>query len=199
MVPTGFCHCGCGGRTAIAKMTARRYGRVKGQPVRYIAGHNAHPVTPAPERFFRYVTKTPECWEWTGYRSPLGYGRFNLTGTKPVLAHRFAWELQHGPIPDGLVVCHHCDNPRCVRPDHLFLGTQRDNLLDMGRKGRRRGTFSSARTSGEANRAAKLTVEEVRRIRDLAPMLPHIEIAAMFNICKTHVSKIVRRRTWKTA
>ncbi len=78
-----------------------------------------------------------ECWIWTGTRGPQGYGRIRVGGRRSTGAHRFAWEIVRGPVPDGLFVCHRCDNPPCVRPDHLFLGTASDNAWDCARKGRR--------------------------------------------------------------
>ena len=89
-------------------------------------------------RFWRYVRKTEYCWIWTGSKNssgPYGYGELYVRGKK-VKAHRFSWEIHNGPIPSGLYACHHCDNPPCVRPDHLFIGTQRDNALDCERKNR---------------------------------------------------------------
>lgn len=77
------------------------------------------------------------CWWWTANSDARGYGFLSTThGAAPQRAHRAAWELANGPIPDGMDVCHHCDNPSCVRPSHLFLGTARDNLRDASAKGR---------------------------------------------------------------
>lgn len=105
-----------------------------------LAGIRCIAVTPPLERFWPKVQKTDCCWEWTGYVMPNGYGTFGrgraIEGK--VYAHRFAYEALVGPIPVGQHVCHRCDNRRCVRPDHLFLGTQRDNMRDMVAKGRKR-------------------------------------------------------------
>jgi hypothetical protein len=100
-------------------------------------GHGAarRPVT---ERFWKNVRKSDACWEWTANRSTAGYGHIKKGGRQgeQLGAHRVSWELHNGPIPPGLFVCHHCDNPRCVRPDHLFLGTTTDNVRDAICKGR---------------------------------------------------------------
>lgn len=90
---------------------------------------------PWQDRFWRKVVKGDGCWLWTGHRGSGGYGRFWLNG-KQVLAHRTSWEITNGPIPDGLYACHRCDNPPCVKPAHLFLGTALDNAEDRDRKGR---------------------------------------------------------------
>jgi hypothetical protein len=94
------------------------------------------------ERFFAKVQITEGCWLWRGaqkgrhYVTRTGYGHFALNGRKQVAAHRWSWIHFHGPIPAGLFVCHTCDNPVCVNPAHLFLGTVKDNALDMVAKGR---------------------------------------------------------------
>lgn len=92
------------------------------------------------ERFLSKIKKTEECWVWLGSRYPLGYGRFSIMGLGVFGAHRLSWELHNGPISNGLYVCHKCDNPCCVNPAHLFLGTQIDNMRDASNKGRLRTT-----------------------------------------------------------
>ena len=92
-----------------------------------------------PERFWKRVKKTKDCWEWQGMKKKDGlpYGLVKIFFRR-FYAHRVAWELTNGPIPKGLNVLHRCDNPVCVRPSHLFLGTQADNIADMVSKGRNR-------------------------------------------------------------
>jgi hypothetical protein len=88
-----------------------------------------------PDRFWAKVNKTNGCWPWTASCNSEGYGKF-WNGKKLVLATRWLWESMHGQIPPRLLVCHTCDNPLCVRPDHLFLGTHQDNSQDSIAKGR---------------------------------------------------------------
>lgn len=98
-------------------------------------------IRPPLERFWKFVHKSPEpdgCWEWIGSKDGKGYGHFWLRD-RHVKAHRFAYETFVGPIPDGNDLCHHCDNPKCIRPDHLFTGTRSDNILDAVAKGRWKG------------------------------------------------------------
>ena len=133
------------------------------------------------------------CWLWTGARKKsVGYGNFWLDG-HVVPAHRVAWELEHGSITGALLVLHRCDNPLCVRPDHLFLGTHADNAQDAKRKGR----LQSARNQGEAHGMAKLTERDVVAIRALqADGYRRDELAARFGVCVTTIGNVVNRRKW---
>lgn len=87
-------------------------------------------------RFWRWVDKSGDCWLWMGAREGFGYGVFSIGTGRTVGAHRYSWQSTRGEIPSGMFVCHHCDVPACVRPDHLFLGTHTDNMVDMVKKGR---------------------------------------------------------------
>lgn len=148
------------------------------------------------QRFWNLVNivDTDNCWEFTGYKWKTGYGCFWLNG-KSVCAHRAAYLLTTGVIPDGLNVCHTCDNPTCCNPRHLFLGTQKDNMHDRNRKNRANNAV------GERN-AKKLTWQQVCEIRGLYSSGNHLqkEIAAKFNIAPSMVSYITRKSGgWREA
>ena len=132
------------------------------------------------------------CWEWTASRNKDGYGHFGLNG-KIQTAHRVAWQFANGPIPKGegahgTCVLHKCDNPACVRPDHLFLGSNADNVRDRDEKGRR------VPPKGETHSSAKLTIADIYAIRS-DPRLQR-EIAAEYGVSKAHVGRIKTRRSW---
>jgi hypothetical protein len=120
-------------------------------------------------------------------RKKTGYGVFNSPYSKSDNAHRFSWRLRNGVIPDGLFVLHRCDNPPCVNPDHLFLGTQRDNMIDKVAKGRQ--------ARGRAQNGTTLTEVDVLAIR--ADTRRHREIAACYGISRPSVSAIKSRRNWR--
>lgn len=142
--------------------------------------------------FWAGVKKTDGCWLWTGYINPKGYGEFTR---RHIRVHRFSWELANGPIPEGLNVLHHCDNPPCVRPDHLFLGTQNDNVQDMVTKGRNR----PGRLLGEAATNHKLTNGDVINIRVLlkSGAKSVISLAKEFGVNRCTIYSIKNGRTWK--
>jgi hypothetical protein len=107
----------------------------------YAIHHQPKPRRSLEERFWSKVDRSGECWMWVASLASTGYGQFYDKPRRrtPIGAHRVAWELANGPIPAGLQVLHRCDNPPCVRPDHLFIGTVSDNMRDMYAKGRRAG------------------------------------------------------------
>ena len=142
------------------------------------------------ERFDRSYIENAEtgCWEWSEHLSPKGYGIINIK-TYPRRAHRFAYERFVGPIPEGAVVCHKCDNPKCVNPAHLFVGISADNVADKVRKGRQ--------ATGRNVASSVLTDDAVKEIRRLAAYMTQTDIAKMFGVTQANVSEIVRRKTWR--
>ena len=148
--------------------------------------------TTTEDRFWSYVDQRAgqgpngDCWEWTAGRLEAGYGRLSV-GASEVKAHRYAWETAYGPIPTGMMVCHHCDNPPCCNPNHLFIGTAVDNSDDKVAK--QRHLF------GETHRMAKLTDGDVRAIRADARM--QVEIALTYGVTQGLVGMIKRGVIWK--
>lgn len=132
------------------------------------------------------------CWEWTATKLPKGYaffrGRaFGIHGY--IYGHRFSWMLVNGPIPYGMQVCHRCDNPSCVNPEHLFLGSSSDNHQDMKQKGRH--------LYGELNSEAKLTELQVLEIHEIAKSgLSQKKIAKQFGVGQMTICRILRGERW---
>lgn len=142
-------------------------------------------------RFLAKVDQTGDCWQWTAGCARHGYGRFNVTRDKPLAAHRVAYEMFVGPIPTGLHVLHRCDNPPCVNPGHLFLGTHQDNMDDMVRKGRSRAP------RGEQVKVSKLTESAVRQIRDeVSQGRSQRAVARDFGVHHATVHRIVSGELW---
>lgn len=141
---------------------------------------------PIAERFKNMVQEMPSgCHEWTGHVMPNGYGQVRHNGT--AYAHRVAYELHRGAVPEGLYVLHRCDNRKCVNPEHLFLGTFNDNMADMVEKQRQ--------AHGERNGHAKLTDDQVRAIRRAVGT--QREIAKQFGVTPSLISMIRSRRIWR--
>ena len=143
------------------------------------------------QRFWNKVnTAGPNgCWTWTAGCTRKGYGVFKLDGATE-MAHRTSWMFEHGPIPDGLFVLHHCDNPPCVNPDHLRLGTHADNMRDRNEKGR----AASNPQPGESHGRAKLTEADVLAIR--ADSRTHRAIAAEYGVSRRQISYVKNRKLW---
>lgn len=138
------------------------------------------------------------CWIWTGWRCSSGYGEININGKK-LRAHRVMFEQRYGPIPPGLFICHHCDNPPCCNPDHLFLGTAKDNSADMVRKGRT-GIRNCPRPSnrGSKNGNCRMSEEDVARLRaDRAIGMKLDELALKYGCSVSSASRLSNFKTHK--
>jgi len=149
------------------------------------------------DRFWSKVDKTDGCWNWLAAKFHHGYGCFGVKQTngkyKICYAHRVSYELKNGPIPDGMNVLHSCDNRACVNPAHLSVGTQAENVADAARKGR----MKSAPMYGEKNPGAKLTEEEVKKIRAIGKSKSQAAIARDFGVTQTLIGHVLRRSIWR--
>lgn len=146
------------------------------------------PRIPVEQRFWQQVTKTETCWTVNGYR----YAKIK-TGPpekKTVSAHRFSWELHFGPVPAGLIVCHRCNNKLCVRPDHLYLATQKINIGDAIRDGLK------PRWNGELNPKRRLTAVQAQAIR--ISQVPNRALAALYGVSVSTIQRIRNGSLWTT-
>lgn len=134
---------------------------------------------PDADRFWPKVDKSGDCWEWAAARDGCGYGLFRRSD-RVKRAHIVSWEMGNGPVPAGMEVCHGCDNPPCVRPDHLFIGTKSANQIDSSRKGRRSNQI--------------LSVADVEFIR--SSRLTRSELAARFGVKPGTIGCVLRREIW---
>ena len=162
-----------------------------GKVMKILSGHTRYcDVTPE-QRFRMYVNKDGPngCWVWTGALNYAGYGHFGRTRTYPIRAHRFAWELANGPVPAGLLVLHSCDNRACVNPEHLWLGTDADNMRDKTEKGRQKAK-------------GKLTEDQVKAIRAEYRRTSHCvsnakELARKYGIGHGAIVMVANGDTWR--
>ena len=176
-----LCECGCGEPVSI----------VRGQPMRFVKGHNSRQRRRLNLRFWEKVDRRgpDDCWEWMGTKNKLGYGILKVEKQNKK-AYRLSYELHYGPIPDGLWVLHHCDNPSCVNPQHLFLGTRQDNIDDMVSKRRQH--------YGEKTPTAKLVAAQIKEIRQSAENgILAKELAHRYKVSLQAIYDILHRHSWK--
>jgi hypothetical protein len=153
---------------------------------------------PVVKRFWENVLMQDGCWAWRGQKNPDGYGQIHVRRRSEdfrtvLLAHRISWEIHKGPIPPGMFVCHHCDNPECANPEHLFLGTNRDNMIDCSMKGRQNGAAKSF--PGSKNGCAILNEDIVRKIRK-SKETPTI-LGNRYGVSRGLIWRIRTRKAWK--
>lgn len=178
-IPKGLCQCGCGESAPIAPYDSRAYGWIKGEPKKFIHGHNMI------EGRGYEVDEQTGCWLWTGPINSLGYGSLTVAG-KSFVAHRYMYEQDGGEIPEGFHLHHVCETRRCVRPDHLEPLSPSDHS----------GLHASARR-GETGTRAKLTNEDVHEIRSLCDQgWLKIDIAPAYGVSPSAVGKIGSRKAW---
>lgn len=146
-------------------------------------------------RFFKHIERTADCWIWKAAKNEHGYGIFRIY-PKNYLAHRFVYMLVYGDIPQTLFVLHKCDNPSCVNPNHLFLGTQKDNMVDCKQKGRVKTVGHLF--YGEDHYNSKLKESEIWLIFRVANLtkFPHHKMAKMFRVNTTTIQRIIYKKTW---
>jgi hypothetical protein len=181
---------GCGGQTVAKCLCNKHYLRLRkyGTPHGGTRNHDS-----LEGRFWRKVAIADGCWEWLGSKIPSGYGHIQEggQGSKKLSAHRLSYRIHHGDIPPGMVVMHSCDNPSCVNPDHLRVGTYKENTRDMMRKKRHRYVAPL----GSQNGKSILTEAEVRYIRE-RPKMTHAALARELGVSPNCVRGVRIGRTW---
>lgn len=192
-IPYGYCHCGCGQKTKLATRIHKRLGYIVGEPLRFVNRHSH--AKPLEQRFWAKVDKNgpvpdhrPElgaCWIWIGSKTSNGYGKISAY-RRLDMSHRVSWRLHFEPIPPGMNVLHSCDNPACLRPDHLFLGTTLDNVRDRIQKNR------------TVKGSAKLTEEAVREIRDKyrSTKVSMAQLGKQYGVSPATICLAITRQTW---
>ena len=157
-----------------------------------VTWYNCVDMIPIKKRFWSKVKKGKGCWEWQGAKLIDGYGLFYLDSeNRTYRVHRLSWEFVNGKIPKKLLVLHKCDNPPCIRPSHLFLGTNMDNTQDQLKKGRL--------IVGENHSQAKLTQGKIIKIRKLYKQrnTSYAKLAKKFRVNSTTIAQIIRYEAWK--
>lgn len=166
--------------------------------------------TPIEVRFWSNVEITNDCWNWIGLKDKDGYGRIRIKG-KQMRTHRFSWQIHCGNVPPGMLVCHKCDNPACVNPGHLFVGTASDNTRDAIAKGRMpqisrsRSCYAlgsdhhwSGKHKLESNGRAKLSINAVLSARERVCAGERIsDLAREFDVTWTAMANAVKGKTWR--
>lgn len=165
-----------------------------GRPASAYCSRRCSKIRPLINRLSGKTQKMPSgCWEFTGGRTRDGYGSIGHgNGPGTMLAHRAAYLLAYGELPDELEICHHCDNPPCVNPEHLFAGTHQDNMDDSSRKNRRKGS------PGTRNGSNKFPVSTILRIRQLGGTMSQQKIADLTGVHQTTVSLVLSRKIWRS-
>lgn len=149
---------------------------------------------PLRQRFEDRLNKGVSCWEWLGSKNKNGYGTMKID-SKMYFSHRLSYEIYNNTkIPDGMLVCHKCDNPSCVNPEHLFIGTHKDNFDDMCNKGRQK-IIAPPPKRGEDSPNSKINEETVRSIRGYEGTFA--DNARKHGISKSQIVRIVKRESWK--
>ena len=152
---------------------------------------------PLEQRFWSKVNKTGDCWKWVAGINCRGYGKFSVGSRsdgsrREILAPRMSWLLTYGEIPEGIFVCHHCDNPLCVNPEHLFLGSPKDNQIDSVTKNRRPDV------SGAKHPQTRLTQEQVNKIRERRKNGEKLQaIAEDYGVTFSNISAIALFKSWR--